>query len=69
MLVVRRDAYVFVPQILGRHRAIEYSATFDDAKQAYFKFTCSSKLYMTSFNDNDLLENWFKMLLVCVIDL
>jgi hypothetical protein len=33
------------PQILGRHRAIEYSATFDDAIKAYFNLTCSSKLY------------------------
>jgi hypothetical protein len=41
---------------LGRYKAIEYCATFDDTRPV----TSSSKLYMKSFDDHDLLEKWLR---------
>jgi hypothetical protein len=43
---------------LGRYRVIEYFATFDETIglfKVYMQTICSSKLYMTLFNDHDLL--------------
>jgi hypothetical protein len=58
-IFVRRFHSTIVVDIhLGRYRSMELSATFDDKPTC--RFTCSSKLYMTSFSNHDLLENWLR---------